>query len=98
MTIKTKTCSKCGEAKPLDEFNKDKKGKYGRQVYCRSCVAEYAINREEELCEALIKKTKGIREKCKENTTLLFNKKNKKKKVSGRKKRASQSKWCRKVN
>lgn len=32
-----KKCSKCGEVKPLEEFNKDKSRKDGRQVRCREC-------------------------------------------------------------
>jgi hypothetical protein len=33
----TKRCSKCGEVKPVEEFNKDKSKKDGRQGYCRAC-------------------------------------------------------------
>lgn len=38
----TKTCTKCGEAKPVEEFSKHKKGKFGRLSKCRPCVAEYS--------------------------------------------------------
>lgn len=34
-----KTCSKCGEEKILEDYNKQKAGKYGRRSYCRSCQA-----------------------------------------------------------
>ena len=33
----TKTCPKCGETKPLDEFHKSKTGKYGRYNQCKIC-------------------------------------------------------------
>lgn len=41
----SKTCTKCGETKPLDEYYKDKGGKYGRRSNCKACAkaqeAEY---------------------------------------------------------
>lgn len=33
----TKICTKCGKEKPLDEFNADKRGKYGHKSICREC-------------------------------------------------------------
>ena len=33
----SKTCSQCQEEKPLSEFNKATKGKYGRRPDCRLC-------------------------------------------------------------
>ena len=35
-----KTCSKCKEVKPLDEFHKQKKAKDGRQSECGACANE----------------------------------------------------------
>lgn len=32
-----KTCKKCGEAKSLDSFNKDRSKPDGLQIYCRPC-------------------------------------------------------------
>lgn len=32
-----KTCSKCGQTKPVDEFNRDKNRKDGRYPHCREC-------------------------------------------------------------
>lgn len=32
-----KRCSMCGESKPLDEFNRDRAAKDGRQGRCRAC-------------------------------------------------------------
>lgn len=36
----TKTCTKCGETKPLDGFHKAKGGRYGVNSKCKPCVAE----------------------------------------------------------
>lgn len=37
----TKRCSMCGEAKPLDAFNRSRSGPLGRHSYCRACQREY---------------------------------------------------------
>jgi hypothetical protein len=37
MTTESKTCSKCGETKPLDEFETDKRLKSGKRAACRLC-------------------------------------------------------------
>ena len=34
----TKTCSKCGETKPLEYFSRKKTGKFGRDSRCKVCV------------------------------------------------------------
>lgn len=39
--MKTKTCTKCGVEKPLLEFHKSKKGKYGRNSVCKKCQNKY---------------------------------------------------------
>lgn len=49
-----KTCTKCGETKPLDGFCRDRSRADGRQARCRECMAEYArryhdANRDKEL-------------------------------------------------
>ena len=36
-----KICTKCGVWKPLEEFNKNKTRKDGRQYECRECTKEY---------------------------------------------------------
>lgn len=50
--ILTKICCKCGETKPLDEFNNKKDGKYGKGSHCRKCdnekSREYHQNHREE--------------------------------------------------
>lgn len=38
-TNATKTCSKCGETKPLTDFYKDKKASDGHQSWCKRCVS-----------------------------------------------------------
>lgn len=35
----TRVCTKCKVEKPLEDFNKAPKGKYGRQAHCRMCHA-----------------------------------------------------------
>lgn len=37
----SKTCTKCGETKPLDGFHRDKTGAGGRRPDCKECVREY---------------------------------------------------------
>jgi len=39
LTIK-KTCSKCKQEKPLDEFHKYKKAKDGLSYWCKQCMKE----------------------------------------------------------
>jgi 5-methylcytosine-specific restriction endonuclease McrA len=42
-----KTCSKCGEMKPLDDFSPNRRTPSGRQPSCKACVGLYrAANRE----------------------------------------------------
>ena len=35
-----KTCTKCGETKPLDDFHRNRSKAYGRNIWCRECTAE----------------------------------------------------------
>lgn len=43
----SKTCSKCGETKPITEFCIVRRNKDGRNMYCRACVfARYAKKRD----------------------------------------------------
>lgn len=43
----SKTCSKCGETKPLEMFSKNRNTKDGLQTQCKACNAAYqAANRE----------------------------------------------------
>lgn len=38
--MQTKTCTKCGEAKPISEYYKQKHGKYGVRSRCISCTLQ----------------------------------------------------------
>ena len=40
-----KTCTKCGQEKPLSEFYKNKNSKDGLRTQCKSCVSEYYKNK-----------------------------------------------------
>lgn len=47
MNATHKTCTKCGESKPLDEFHRDRSKSDGRLPHCRACKAAYRlVNRE----------------------------------------------------
>ena len=35
--VKSRICTKCGEEKPLEEFSRNKQGKYGRRAFCKEC-------------------------------------------------------------
>ena len=37
----SKTCTKCGVVKPLDDFHRYKTGAGGRKPHCKECVREY---------------------------------------------------------
>lgn len=47
-TASEKACTKCGETKPLTEFFRQKRGKFGRRSMCKACVSarDNANNRE----------------------------------------------------
>ena len=48
----SKTCTKCGETKPLDDFHRHKGKADGRRSHCKECVREYYRRyREENLDE-----------------------------------------------
>ena len=48
MMPKSKRCTKCKVEKLLEEFNKQKPGKFGRGAQCKVCMAEYReANREQ---------------------------------------------------
>ena len=44
----SKTCTKCGVVKPLDDFHRDKTGVDGRRPDCKECVREYSRRYHEE--------------------------------------------------
>ena len=39
--MKSKTCAKCNETKPIDDFYENKRYKQNRTSYCKSCLKEY---------------------------------------------------------
>lgn len=41
----TKTCTRCGETKPLDAFHRSATGKHGRNSRCADCVNAYCRTR-----------------------------------------------------
>ena len=49
MNHPTKTCNKCKEEKPLDQFNKHKKNKDGLSYSCKSCKKEYYKENQERM-------------------------------------------------
>ena len=58
----TKTCSKCHKTKPLDDFRKSKKGKYGKRSDCKKCEKDYNRKYYEKHPEERKKQSKKYRE------------------------------------
>lgn len=62
-----RTCKKCGETKPIEEFTKDKKCKLGYRFICKRCKNNYQSLREVH-SKRLIKKRqlfdKGLKKCC----------------------------------
>jgi hypothetical protein len=48
---KSKVCNKCGEEKLLEEFNKHKNKKYGRQDRCKACRRQDQQENKEKIAE-----------------------------------------------
>lgn len=42
-----KTCNRCGEAKPLDQYHRQTASRDGRRAECKTCVAQRARDRRE---------------------------------------------------
>ena len=61
-----KECSKCNNIKPLEEFHKKKKGKYGVESKCKLCKKEYDKQRKLKNPEKIKEIHKNYREKNKE--------------------------------
>ena len=64
-----KKCSKCGKVKPLDEFSKQKRGKFGVRAHCKSCMAEYQKQYQEANREKLAEYQKQYYEANREKWT-----------------------------
>lgn len=66
-TTESKTCSKCGVSKPLDEFNRNRNTKDGKNVWCKECCKEYNKEHYKEHCEEKKQYDKQYREEhCEE--------------------------------
>jgi hypothetical protein len=57
-----KKCSKCGERKPFDDFNKYSRSKDGRQPYCRLCARDYFVSRREQIVPRIHERSKRVRQ------------------------------------
>jgi hypothetical protein len=68
----TKTCTKCKEEKPLNNFNKAKYGKLGYSANCRNCASIYGKTYRS--LETNKTKLKLYRENNKEKITINFKK------------------------
>ncbi len=40
--MNTKTCTKCGTTKPLNDYYNNKGGRYGKESRCKQCKSDYA--------------------------------------------------------
>lgn len=56
-----RTCSMCGELKPLDQFYKDGKDSQGNARYRRDCKECYGTTREQERAAKKRKKERGTK-------------------------------------
>lgn len=61
-----KTCTKCGEAKPLDGFHKDKRKRGARKSRCKECEAERSLRYREENREKIREYKRRYREENRE--------------------------------
>lgn len=64
-TVQYKTCSKCKRPKPVTEFHKSKKDRYGRQSRCKSCAngnsAKHFIENKQHYREKSRKQKQAVR-------------------------------------
>lgn len=66
--VYTKVCQKCKKEKELEEFGKQKTGKWGRKGYCKLCCKEYNRDRYLKNSYAIINKTRQWANKNNEKT------------------------------
>ena len=62
----SKTCTKCGETKPLDDFHRDKTGAGGRRPDCKECVREYKRRYHEENRDKRLKSQRRYHEESRD--------------------------------
>lgn len=55
-TMETKTCSRCNQERPIDQFNKNKRYKDGYLSWCKPCMKEYQSKWYPENAERISKK------------------------------------------
>jgi len=60
-TIQTKKCTKCGEVKPITDFNKQSGGKYGVRGDCKYCTKEQGKQYHQDNKEILNQKSNKYR-------------------------------------
>lgn len=61
-----KTCPKCGEQKPLEDFYVDRSTKSGRQTYCKHCLLRYGKQYRAQNKSAISKKNRRYAEENRE--------------------------------
>lgn len=66
MTPKSRSCAKCGVEKPLEEFHRQKDGKFGRRSLCKVCTAKYREGNREKIRERARQYREGNPEKVRE--------------------------------
>ena len=64
----SKTCTKCGETKSLDDFHRDKTGVGGRRSDCKECVREYKRRYHEENRDKRLEYNRRYREENRDKT------------------------------
>jgi 5-methylcytosine-specific restriction endonuclease McrA len=65
-----KVCRKCGEAKPLCEFNRTTQNKDGHSGACKSCATAYVLDWQKRYPEKMAAKAARYREKNRERLAL----------------------------
>lgn len=69
-----KTCSKCGEIKPLDEYQTHSEGKFGRRPDCKSCCKARKRAYYEQHRESVLESTREYARKNSEAVRLMHQK------------------------
>ena len=71
--MKTKKCSGCGEVKSLEDFQRRKTSKDGRQRWCADCLKESQTKRQNTEIGFLKKRYSHIKDRCRhENRNCYF--------------------------
>lgn len=70
-----KRCTICREEKPLEEFNKSKKGKLGRMSICRDCAKKSYITNRDKILKRHKEYRKENSEKMKEKARIRYKEK-----------------------